>query len=512
MFRFTTEVEIRRVIKSLSTKKAAGYDEIPAQFIKKIGMKLTKPICQLFNQCIRENTFPDKMKMANITPLFKKKDKLNKDNYRSVNLLPILSKIFEKLLYNQMFEYMERLFHKYLSGFRKGHSCQDILIRMIEDWRESIDQGLIVGVIAIDLSKAFDCMPHGLLLAKLSAYGFDFNACQLIKSYLMKRKQRVKIGETFSAWVNNIKGVPQGSILGPLLFNIFVNDFLHYEFQSKIYNYADDNTLCCTDVNIDNLKDKLQADCLNAMQWFTKNSMRANASNFQVMFLCKNIDLNNNVIKVNDTNIEASNSINILGIELDKDLKFQLQIDNICCQTGKQINALKRIRHYLDKKSRIIIYNSYINSNFSYCAAVWMFTNKCNREKLERTNKRALRFVTGKTHLSYEQMTDNLKQLNIYRKCVKVTAVLMYKIKNGLAPTYLSELFTPQESNYDMRDSNKFALPKYNTVKFGRNSFRYYGAKLWNQIPVNIKNSSSPNSFKSAVNKWLLTCNEIVIT
>ena len=508
MFRFSTEVEIRRVIKTLSSKKAAGYDEIPAQFIRRIGMKLVKPLCLIFNQCVRENTFPDKMKMANITPLYKKNDKLNKDNYRSVNILPILSKVFEKLFYMQMYEYMESFFHTYLSGFRKGYGCQDLLIRMIEDWRHSIDHGSTVGVVAIDLSKAFDCMPHGLLLAKLSAYGFDTNACELLKSYLMQRQQRVKIGETYSEWVNNIKGVPQGSILGPLLFNIFINDFLYSEFNSKIYNYADDNTLCCTDSSIDNLKIKLHSDCLKAMQWFTDNSMKANAGKFQLMFLSRNVDTTDCILRMDDINIKASNSINILGVKLDKDLKFQLQINEICSQSGKQINALKRIRHYLDKSCRMTIYNSYINSNFNYCSVVWMFTNKCNKDKLEKTNKRALRFVSGKNHLSYDEMCKEGKQLNIYRKCVKGAAILLYKIKHGMAPNYVSEMFIPYESNYDMRDNDKFILPQFHTVKFGRSSFKYYGAKLWNNIPIAIKNSSSLNTFKSAISNWLLTCDD----
>jgi hypothetical protein len=129
------------------------------------------------------------MKKANITPLYKKKDKLNKDNYRSVNLLPILSTIMEKVLYKQIDVYMNTLFHMYLSGFRKGHSCQDLLVGLTEDIRQYLDRGQMLGVIAIDLSKAFDCMPHGLLLAKLSAYGFDLNSCELMKSYIMHRQQ-----------------------------------------------------------------------------------------------------------------------------------------------------------------------------------------------------------------------------------------------------------------------------------------------------------------------------------
>jgi hypothetical protein len=348
MFRFTTEKETLRHIRKLSTKKAAGYDEIPAIFVKNIGTKLAKPLTQLMNRCILENTFPSKMKMANITPLYKKKDKLNKDNFRSVNLLPILSKIMERTLYNQVYEFMNPKFHSYLSGFRKGYSCQDILLRMTEDIRQSLDRGLTLGIIAIDLSKAFDCMPHGLLLAKLSAYGFDLDSCHLMQSYLMNRQQRVKIGETFSDWIHNIKGVPQGSILGPLLFNIFMNDFLFVDFNSKVFNYADDNTLVNSDLDFANLKQNLCNDSVKAMEWFKKNNMKANAAKFQLMYLSRNYDIQNEaIILQNLEEVKPSPSINILGVELDQHLKFNSHIDELCCQTGKQINALKRIKHHL---------------------------------------------------------------------------------------------------------------------------------------------------------------------
>ena len=502
-FKCVSEVDIIKIIKSLSAKKSAGFDEIPIKFIKMTKAQIAKPMMLIANKCIQQNTFPDNMKKADIKPLYKKKDKLEKDNYRSINLLIGLSKVMEKIISKQITDYINPLLHKYLSGFRKGHGCQDVLIRLSEDCRKALDDGQSVGIVAIDLSKAFDCMPHGLLLAKLKAYGFSQNACQLLKSYLVNRLQRVKIGDTFSQWQTNIKGVPQGSILGPLLFNIFINDFLFSKIKSKVYNYADDNTLCYSSSDLGEIKRNLEKDCEIAMSWFSSNNMKANADKFQLMFISKDNVANNLHIHFNDILVKNSQSIDILGIEIDNKLNFNMCIDNICKKTSKQINALKRIKHHLENGSKKVIYNSYINSNFNYCPLIWMYSGKISMSKLEKIDKRALMFVTNDYISNYELLCTKEKQLSIYKKCIKSVAIQMFKVRKDQSPSFIQELFQTRINSYDMRDNDQYSLPFYNSVTYGKKSFRYYGSKLWNKLPVEVKNNDSLSSFKSSLSNWL---------
>ena len=194
----------------------------------------------MVNIPLNEGKIPDLLKFAKIAALFKTPDRLFKENYRPVS---ILTKIFERFFGNQLSTFFDQIFSKFLSGFRQRYSCQTSLLRMIEDWKSELDNGNIIGTVDIDLSKAFDSLPHGLLIAKLHAYGVDLSSCKLLASYLHNRYQRVKIKDIRSYWLIMDQGVPQGSILGLLLFNVFINDMFFLNNDINIYNYADDNCL-----------------------------------------------------------------------------------------------------------------------------------------------------------------------------------------------------------------------------------------------------------------------------
>ena len=231
-----------RCIKKLTLKKNSNGEISPA-IIKLAKKEILIPITNCINKCISKKSFPDELKVADVIPVFKKEDPNNKANYRPISLLPIISKIFERVLLEQIEKFSEKILSPKLCGFRKGHSTQHTLLNLLKNWQKTLDKSGVIEAVLMDLSKAYDCLPHDLLIAKLSAYGFEDSATSLISDYLSKRYQRVKIGSVFSSCLEILRGVPQGSILGPILFNIFINDLIFFIQETEVCNFADDTTI-----------------------------------------------------------------------------------------------------------------------------------------------------------------------------------------------------------------------------------------------------------------------------
>ena len=239
----------------------------------------------MFKHVHPKNSFPDELKLADVLPIHKGKEKSVKGNYRPISILPSLSKVFEKIIFSRIIKFMESKLSILLCGFRSKHSTQHALFKLLQKWQSSLDKKGIVGTILMDLSKAFDSLSHDLLIAKLAAYGFDNPILSLLYDYLNNRFQRTKVGSIFSEWLLLIQGVPQGSILGPLLFNIFINDFFLFIDKSDVCNFADDNTLYSCDSSIEKVIDSLKHDIKKSLSWFRVNQLVANPDKFQLMYL-----------------------------------------------------------------------------------------------------------------------------------------------------------------------------------------------------------------------------------
>ena len=239
-----------------------------------------------------------------------------------------------------------------------------------------------------DLSKAFDCQPHDLLIAKLLAYGVKKGSLNLLFSYLKNRKQRVRLNNTYSEWIDILFGVPQGSILGPLLFNIFLCDLFLFLADMPVANYADNNTPYCTGLKISDVLIKLESAAKTLLQWFKDNRMKANPGKFHLLI---NNSKKSFQIKIGNETASNSKYEKLLGIKVDHELNFNEHVSWLCKKASQKVNALSRIASYMTFDQRRLILNSFITSHFSYCAIVWMFHSRKLNERINHIHERALR-------------------------------------------------------------------------------------------------------------------------
>ena len=267
------------------------YDLITGKLIKEGADFLCKPIQSLINKCIDTCTFPNALKLADVVPIFKKNDMLNKMNYRPISILSCISKIFEKLLISQLRIYFDDIFSQYLSGYRASYRCQDVLLHFINICKKALDDGNVCMALLADLSKAFDCLPYRLLICKLRAYGLSVNACELLKSYFCERKQREK--------------------------------------KCHVFNYADDTSILCKHRDYDSAYNDLLSAASTMIHWYKMNCMQANPEKFQFIIFDKKrqprtLQLNHNVT------IQSVSNVKLLGVNIDVELNFNYHIALLC--------------------------------------------------------------------------------------------------------------------------------------------------------------------------------------
>ena len=495
------EVSVETVykqLKNLKPHKATGYDSLPPRLIKLGAGVLSRPLCALVNTCLRSATFPARLKRAEIIPVFKKGDRMSKSNYRPVSILPCISKIFESIIMNQMNTYMEPLLAPEMSGFRKGHSCQHVLLKFVEDTYSSLDNSEATGALLSDLSKAFDSLPYRLLIAKLRAYGFGVGACKLLANYFTDRLQRVKMGSSRSDWMHVVKGAPQGSMLGPLTYNIHSNDLLVLmSTMCSIYNYADDNTIAVRDKSIQVVLSRLTRCAEQMIDWFNHNFMKANPDKFQFIVFDKS-SLVKYAITLNKTSIVSQDSVKLLGITFDKQLSFDSHIREICLKAGRKLSVLCRLSHILDTDAKLLLTNAFIMSQFEYCPCIWHFCSRSNSMKIERFQKRALRHIYSDYTSTYTQLRDIANVPLLYVKRLRKLVFEAQNMINKNGPTYLHEMLNYKRHAYNTRN-DLLVVPEWHSKTYGYNTFKYQAVQLWNSLG---NDKLTTQSMKQYMKNW----------
>jgi hypothetical protein len=504
-FKQVSTKEVLYQLKKIDVKKTIGYDNISPYFLKTAAHELAFPLMNVINACIEQNCFPDVYKRNEISPIYKAKDHFKKANYRPVGCSVAVSKIIEQLIARQVKGFFESVFHDKLSAYRQGMGCENVIVNLVEDWKKALDNGQIVCTLLMDLSKAFDSLPHRLLIAKLKAYGFSVQACQLIATYLSNRKQRVKYYGNRSDWSVITKGIPQGSVLGPIMYNIFINDLLH-KIDVNFYNYADDNTISVIGENVNDVLSLLEESASMCMNWFNENMLKANPDKFQLIILDRNRqtsykDLH---IIVNETQITPVDSVRLLGIQIDVNLDFSSHVETLCKKATRNMKILLRL-NVKDRKDKMMLAESFVWSCFSYCAIVWHFCNKTLSLRIEKIFERSLRFVYSDYESKFEKLLEKSNRGTMTVSRIKKIAIFMFKCLKDRQVNYLNNLAIEKSNRYNTRNCHNVNIDRFNTVKYGKNSLRYTGAKLINSIPLKYK-TGDIETFINFINEW--TCHD----
>ena len=500
-FQPITPETVENVIENLQPKNSCAADGISSKLLKKLKPHICRPLSFLINQSFETGCFPNILKVARVKALHKKGDIHDPNNYRPISILPAISKIFEKTMQKQITLFFEThsLFFPSQYGFRSQHSTEFAVLELSDRLSISMDKGEIPMAIFIDLSKAFDCLSHNVLLKKLKYYGFGDTALRLMTDYLCNRKQFIKAFD-FTSDLNNLTtGVPQGSILGPLLFLIYMNDFASASEYFDMINFADDTALISTlQTNASSTSLQTDNELTKISTWLRANKLVVNVKKTKAMvFHTAKKKVPNPCITFDESRIEVVDKFTYLGIVLDRHLSWTEHIKALASKISQTTGILNRLKNFLPKYTLKLIYDSLINCRVKYGILVWGACSGTNR--ILSLQKKAMRAITkAKYNAHCDPIFINLEILKIADERKLQEMVFYYKYKNSCLPNYFQNNFIDSlatNMQRRTRNSNIIRFPRFRH-EFFRKHLRYSLAKTVNDSPLNYLEKVQTHSLK----------------
>ena len=498
--------EVGRLINNLGNKKSMGPENISAFFLHLTLPYIVEPLTYIYNLCIEKNIFPTALKVAKVIPLPKAKDTSDPNNFRPISLLPLLSKPLERHIQKHLYEYLNvnALLHTKQSGFRPKHSCQTALISLYDSWLASINKSEIVGTLFLDFRKAFDLVNHSILLKKLPLYLPQSHSIGILESFLKNRFQFVKINRSVSSKESVKTGVPQGSVLGPLLFILYINDLpLHLNNELTNNLFADDSSMHASSKSIDHLNSSLQNGLNDANTWCSKNSMSIHPEKTKSMIVTtrqkhKRAPLQLS-LSLGNKKIQQVVEHKVLGVTLDANLNWHAHIDLLVKRLSKNTYLLYRLKRYASKEALKLYFDAHINSFVNYASTLWDNSSGEYMKRINSVHRRAVKTLLPSKSITTDEKFKKLNILPLDKQLLYNKAVITHKIYYKNAPPYLSHLITKASERYG---SNRLE-PLLPRIDFCKSSLAYSGAATWNMLPPSLRQVTSISKFKKLLRVYL---------
>ncbi len=504
-----TVEEIKNVVNKLPPKTSSGFDNINMKIIKSVIDNIAEPLCKIFNKSFSSGIFPDRCKIAKIIPVFKSGDPNEISNYRPISLLPTFSKILEKLMYCRIINFLNK--HNVLNqsqhGFRQNHSTNTAIANILNPLTTIIDKHHVAFVLFIDISKAFDSLSHDILLYKLNYYGIRGIAYNWFKSYISNRYHYTDCNYVSSSLSLIRYGIPQGSILGPLLYLLYVNDIFTIDENSSCVLYADDTSIIISGKNVTELRTKLHILDFY-VNWFCDNKLAINVKKTNYMLLGNVLNEDMLTIQFNGKTINRVSSVRYLGIMLDDKLAWSEHTNLVREKAAKGLGMLKLARSFLPNICLLSIYYSFVYPYLINAIEFWGNTFKKYIHPIEVLQKSCIRILGNVSF--YTSCKPVAKQLSLLMlDDIYFCSVLnvMYRVFNNMHCSVLQNMFTRVFSVHAHNTTSNLLNFYLHTVRksIRRNFIAHNGVILWNGLPNAYKVINNFNLFKKTIKTWLLS-------